>query len=80
MMVLRSDKEMSWINFCRNITNENLIDYKRKNAILNRAKKMAKVIISDPSIISNSFAQKWSAESNDSIFSQTFCYYKYQIL
>lgn len=42
MMVLRTDKEIAWRNLCRKMTNENIIDYKRKNAIFNRTKKLPK--------------------------------------
>lgn len=43
LQILRTDKQTAWRQFCRNMSNENLIDYKRKNAIFNRAKKIAKV-------------------------------------
>lgn len=42
LQILRSEKQCAWRLFCRNMSNHNLIDYKRKNAIFNRAKNKAK--------------------------------------
>lgn len=39
---LRNEKQLSWKQFRRNMSTENLILYKRNNAIFNRAKKLAK--------------------------------------